>query len=319
MAMLPRRTLFMTLIQVGAFFLVCYLISRFFPGQSSSNIDLDSVNPALWTTSTKCPNCIDSKEGVYHNNQVTRNSRKSQHDGLNNRDVDYKAVYRVSNVASDDRGSKEIVLQPHANKSHSILSNTNPTLKLNHLQQTSPECKDPLCTEYLTEEDMSRFNSCLQKVRSHSGHPQDGGQCHFMPQTHRAPVALASYPGSGNTWLRGLLETATGICTGFEFCDISMRVKGFAGENIVSGAVSVVKTHGYPHWNSKNKHGGSAAEFDSAVVLVRNPLDALVAEWNRRVANDFRGSTVSLTSHVKSAGQDMFGETNRYNPVPIRV
>ena len=30
----------------------------------------------------------------------------------------------------------------------------------------------------------------------------------------RAAVALVSFPGSGNTWVRGLLESATGICTG---------------------------------------------------------------------------------------------------------
>ena len=174
------------------------------------------------------------------------------------------------------------------------------------LHALEPNCKDTLCTEYLTKEDKSRFDSCLQKVKSYKGHPQDG-QCHFMAQTHRAPVALASYPGSGNTWLRGLLETATGICTGFEFCDISMRVKGFAGENIVSGAVLVIKTHGHPRWKTQGKQG-SGVHFNSAVVLVRNPLDALVAEWNRRVGNNFHGSTVSLTSHVKSAGKEMFGE-----------
>ena len=170
-----------------------------------------------------------------------------------------------------------------------------------------PKCSDPLCTEFLSKEDRNRFDSCLRKVQSHNGHPQDGA-CRFMSQTHRAPVALASYPGSGNTWLRGLLETATGVCTGFEFCDISMRVKGFAGENIVSGAVLVVKTHGFPSWKGKKGHSGGGVRFDSAVFLVRNPLDAVVAEWNRRVANNFRGSTVSLTSHVKSARKEMFGE-----------
>ena len=175
-----------------------------------------------------------------------------------------------------------------------------------------PVCSDPLCTEFLSTEDKNRFNSCVQKVESHKGHPEEG-HCRFMPQTHRAPVALASFPGSGNTWLRGLLETATGICTGFEFCDISMRVKGFAGENIVSGAVLVVKTHGLPNWKAKKRRGGGGGgggkgHFDSAVFLVRNPLDALVSEWNRRVANDFRGYTISFTSHVKSAGKEMFGE-----------
>ena len=28
------------------------------------------------------------------------------------------------------------------------------------------------------------------------------------------PVGLVSFPGSGNTWVRGLLQKATGVCTG---------------------------------------------------------------------------------------------------------
>ena len=166
------------------------------------------------------------------------------------------------------------------------------------------KCRDSLCSEYLTAIDKTRFVSCLQKVREKGGHPQHE-QCRFMPQSHRAPVALASYPGSGNTWLRGLLETATGICTGFTFCDISMRMKGFAGENIQSGAVLVVKTHSNPNWKQRKS---KSPYFEFAIFLVRNPLDAFVAEWNRRVANNFQGHTISLTSHVKNAGEDMFGK-----------
>ena len=40
------------------------------------------------------------------------------------------------------------------------------------------------------------------------------GSCHFINGNKRAAVALASFPGSGNTWVRQLLEKATGICTG---------------------------------------------------------------------------------------------------------
>ncbi len=40
------------------------------------------------------------------------------------------------------------------------------------------------------------------------------GECHFMNGRSRSAVALASFPGSGNTWARGLLERATGVCTG---------------------------------------------------------------------------------------------------------
>lgn len=35
-----------------------------------------------------------------------------------------------------------------------------------------------------------------------------------MDGEKRAPVGLVSFPGSGNTWIRAILEAATGICTG---------------------------------------------------------------------------------------------------------
>ena len=40
------------------------------------------------------------------------------------------------------------------------------------------------------------------------------GGCGFIDGRKRAAVGLVSFPGSGDTWLRQLLETATGICTG---------------------------------------------------------------------------------------------------------
>lgn len=40
------------------------------------------------------------------------------------------------------------------------------------------------------------------------------GSCRFMDGKRRAAVGLVSFMGSGNTWVRGLLEIATGYCTG---------------------------------------------------------------------------------------------------------
>ena len=329
--MLSRRALCTTFIQVAVFFLICYIITLLVPADTGS-----SANSYL-RTNIRCPDCIftdiegqrqPSFEERDPMNQLSRDNKVSERNALlllsqdklgrvDSRETDtvsttgsYKLVHKSITSSNAQTASKTLPNSRH----ESSRTGAAVAVKQRQLQVTprgalplKPDCRDALCTEYLTEEDRHRFNSCLQKVKSNKGHPQDG-QCHFMPQTHRAPVALASYPGSGNTWLRGLLETATGICTGFEFCDISMRVKGFAGENIVSGAVSVVKTHGHPRWTSKGKKHGSGIHFDSAVVIVRNPLHALVAEWNRRVANNFHGSTMSLTSHVKSAGKEMFGE-----------
>ena len=78
-----------------------------------------------------------------------------------------------------------------------------------------PQCSDPLCTQYLVPYGWSEFNKCYQHSmrKSHQKLPLLN-KCRFMNGTNRAPVALASLPGSGNTWVRGLLEQATGICTG---------------------------------------------------------------------------------------------------------
>ncbi len=52
----------------------------------------------------------------------------------------------------------------------------------------------------------------LNRCNKQGGHTM--GSCHFVNGTSRQPVALASFPGSGNTWVRGLLEKVTGVCTG---------------------------------------------------------------------------------------------------------
>ena len=42
----------------------------------------------------------------------------------------------------------------------------------------------------------------------------------------RSTVALASFPGSGNTWLRHMLEGASGIFTGSRYKDLQIQMFG---------------------------------------------------------------------------------------------
>ena len=42
----------------------------------------------------------------------------------------------------------------------------------------------------------------------------------------RLPTALASFPGSGNTWVRFLIESATGIFTGSRYKDLQIQMYG---------------------------------------------------------------------------------------------
>lgn len=48
---------------------------------------------------------------------------------------------------------------------------------------------------------------------------------HMIPKC-RPPVALASFPGSGNTWLRHMLESASGIFTGSRYKDLQIQMFG---------------------------------------------------------------------------------------------
>ncbi|CAD7087631.1 unnamed protein product [Hermetia illucens] len=87
-------------------------------------------------------------------------------------------------------------------------------------------------------------------------------------------TALASFPGSGNTWLRYLLQQSTGILTGSIYKDYGLLKSGFPAENICNRSVLVVKTH---EWGPK-----TWMQFEKAILLVRDPDKAILAEFNRQ-------------------------------------
>ena len=105
-------------------------------------------------------------------------------------------------------------------------------------------------------------------------------------------VALISTPGSGNSWVRQLLETTTGIYTGSIYCDSSyIHNAGMMGEGINTNNVLLFKIHDPPkNWNLPNK----------ILFVVRNPFDAYVAEWNRVSfeQSNIMQSHVSFVSHI---------------------
>ena len=87
-------------------------------------------------------------------------------------------------------------------------------------------------------------------------------------------VALASFPGSGNTWLRYLIQQASGYLTGSVYKDYALLKNGFPAESVANGSVLVVKTHEFgPEARKK---------FDRVILLVRDPFASLKAEFNRR-------------------------------------
>ena len=70
--------------------------------------------------------------------------------------------------------------------------------------------------------------------------------CKWPPlklRTNGPTTSLASKPGSGNTWVRHLLQLATGIQTGSIFHEMRLKRNGFPGEGITDGTVIAIKTH----------------------------------------------------------------------------
>ena len=154
----------------------------------------------------------------------------------------------------------------------------------------SKNCRQAHCKEYLQKFELLAMNECSAETskRTVNGKIQNENKskfnlkennCSFINGSHRLPVALASTSGSGNTWIRGLLEKATGICTGFLYCDFAMRREGFIGEGVKSGSVLVVKTHTVtPKWYGTRQPYMDDPYYGSAIYILRNPYKSMIAE-----------------------------------------
>ena len=85
----------------------------------------------------------------------------------------------------------------------------------------------------------------------------------------RGTFYLASYPGSGNTWFRLLLEETTGIYTGAVYCDTQLLHSGHYGEGIGNSSVIAVKSH--VRFIAENVR--------AIIYIVRNPFHAILSKF----------------------------------------
>ncbi|XP_007900007.2 WSC domain-containing protein 2 isoform X1 [Callorhinchus milii] len=125
----------------------------------------------------------------------------------------------------------------------------------------------------------------------------------FLPTRSKRLVALASFPGAGNTWGRHLIELSTGYYTGSYYFDGSLYNKGFKGErdHWKSGRSICIKTH---------ESGRREIEaFDGAILLVRNPYKALMAEFNRKY-----GGHIGFASEAHWKGKEWPEFVRNYAP-----
>lgn len=90
---------------------------------------------------------------------------------------------------------------------------------------------------------------------------------------------MASYPGSGNTWLRLNLEQTSQVLTGSIYTD-KFKALDFAGEGQVDRVV-IVKSHA-PWHGQLGAHLARLplAPTQGVVHLVRHPFAAIASYWN---------------------------------------
>ncbi|KAF8057273.1 Wscd1 [Scenedesmus sp. PABB004] len=91
------------------------------------------------------------------------------------------------------------------------------------------------------------------------------------PQEPRTTTALMTFPGSGNTWVRHIIETLTGYHTSSVYCDKSLQPVFTAecDDSYMWDKSIAVKTHMFSCW------------WKRAVVVIRHPLRAIMGDYQR--------------------------------------
>jgi len=114
-----------------------------------------------------------------------------------------------------------------------------------------------------------------------------------FPQPGSLPMmGLASFPNSGNTWLRYLIEGLTGYYTGSVYNDNLMRSKGYYGEGVPAdaGLVLTVKTHGLSvgAGSISKQHKSHEMMNHTAILLIRDPFKAIIGFRHRAGGGSLR-------------------------------
>lgn len=166
-------------------------------------------------------------------------------------------------------------------------------------------CTDSMCKQLTVNREKIYYDLCLKQAEK--DYLVQPCQCSLMDGKKRGRYALVSLPGSGNTWVRGLLEKATGVCTGSMWCDPSLRAKHFCMEGVRSTSMLVVKNHDTRlRWVGVSLLPGETAhnkpDFVGAILIHRDPFSATIAEWNRDAGIILRNATQNNTETSTTSG-----------------
>mmetsp|Transcript_6641 Transcript_6641/g.8657 ORF Transcript_6641/g.8657 Transcript_6641/m.8657 type:complete len:358 (-) Transcript_6641:159-1232(-) len=126
------------------------------------------------------------------------------------------------------------------------------------------------------------------------------------------PLLLASYPGSGNTWARHLIQSGSRYLTGSVYHDTAIMDQ-FPAEGKRDQSVIVTKTH-FPCggcWRIKSgalvkeRQTGDLKTANSIVYIIRSPFDAILAEFKRVMSGkNHTGDVADLSVYTGSVWKD---------------
>ncbi|XP_069976939.1 uncharacterized protein [Penaeus vannamei] len=188
------------------------------------------------------------------------------------------AVHRKREFNEGKQESK--TTQEDQRKREAPRNNPHSTSQLNGERKKGVHQRDSSSASAPAANLKNRTKLTLDKTRK-SKHLWPGdGQCsqfkvNFAAASSLSPCALASYPGSGNTWTRYLLEAASGVFTGSIYKDYQLYLHGYYGEldDHAAGTTIAQKTHDCGPTHVK-------AFRSTAVLLLRNPYRAILSFHN---------------------------------------
>ena len=197
---------------------------------SQKNHEQVAASKSVLTASSNRPSAstnVLNKPAIRERIQARNNVNNGQRTSVPPHDTKQKTrhyqVPRVHRTGGDRQGNYNMWDDPHISGLDfwNVLNRSHVEDHLVRPRVGDYLCRDVLCSELLSQKDLNRVDKCIHKLKSKRVAvvkeigPSLVPVCHFINGTSRASrVVLVSFPGSGNTWVRGLLEKATGVCTG---------------------------------------------------------------------------------------------------------
>lgn len=286
-----------------------YLLIRPLPSSGGDHtghrtLQFNRPPPSLWESSS--PPELKVLQDAHQSSIGVIKPRKQSH---------RSSLSRMPSLSPEQQQFRSSIIKQLLSNA-SDFNNLDSTVGRDYLSRMGTNCRDRICSELLTDRDPQHFKYCIHKTwdSTPSRYTEPGrSTCVFVDGSDRHPMGLASYPGSGNTWVRGLLQRVTGLCTGAVYCDVTLRQNGFPGESIRGGAAFVVKTHQVdPRWQGVEyppdapfayfERLDNVPVYSGGVFIARNPFHAMVAEYKRQAW------TGQADNHVKTLGREYFGE-----------